>query len=393
MKVLKQLRLLLTTAVRMDPEDEKRLARAARSIRREFPLLRAHVLKLPFILGNLKWFQTDRYRFGRPKSELSPALYLWDHIVIVVKSLYTLPFTAVILAAMLVSLYLYELHTAIPFFFPYLLCLPFKTCLDFLSWYLGDPKFSMKRNVAAGMRHDYPNESWYLVNGIVESPAMCIATAEILHEWTGRAITPLVNPSHGFGVDILECILGRTLDVRDAVAKGILDEIERELSAEKKVVVIAHSQAGIILSQVVKELVLACKDDSTRASRLQQLEVYTFGSAADDFAGWKHPATGKVVPFAEHFAAEDDIVSRIGVLTYSGKLPLPKNAKGSYRDPSWNGEVHMLPRHLPCNGHLMKEHLLPALHIPLFGSESFFMTQYCNNRPSQDPKRMADLRM
>ena len=357
----------------------ERLVKAAKAIRHEFPLLRQHMWKLPLILGSLTWFLKDRYRFEREKSELDPAFFLKDHIIIALKTLYTLPLLFIAPPCILTGLWLYDMHIRAPGIFPSFFCLPFKLCLDFLTYFLSTPEFEMREDVSGEMKSvDHQDEEWYIVNGIVESPAMIIETARILHSWTGRPVTPLVNPSHGIGIDIMECIMGRTLDTNEAVVKGTAYKFKERILYGKKVVCICHSQGGIVVSNVVRELVRSVKAGDLKPEQLAQLEVYTFGSAADDFPGYKDESTGNVYPFVEHFAAQNDIVGSIGALTASGTLPAPVTSTGEYTNANWNGNVYMLTHSL-CQGHLMKEHLLPALRVGLFGQDSNLMKKYCSS--------------
>lgn len=93
------------------------------------------------------------------------------------------------------------------------------------------------------------------------------------------------NASSGVGLDLFECILGRTIDIPSSFVGDIAAAFEQQLAAGRRVVVVAHSQGGIIVSNVVKALVLASSDDAEKRKRLQNLEVYSFCSAADDSLG------------------------------------------------------------------------------------------------------------
>jgi len=177
---------------------------------------------------------------------------------------------------------------------------------------------------------------------------------------------------------------------------------------------------------------------------LAQLEVYTFASAADDMPSVRQ-ADGSSVPFCEHFAAEHDVVARLGCLTFSGSLPWggecnrgdgggggSDGGSGSWPSvgdapdvapsagggrpalngvpgapparrngdaggrvdeasgaptpavpPGWHGVVHVLQAGpagaagaTDFQGHLLKEHLLPAMAYGALGRESAFVSKY-----------------
>ncbi|KAG9062262.1 hypothetical protein KI688_006594 [Linnemannia hyalina] len=99
-----------------------------------------------------------------------------------------------------------------------------------------------------------------------------------------------------------------------------------------KVVLIAHSQGGIIASQVIDHL-LATEDDTS----LGKLEVYTFGSAANHFNGKEK------LHHIEHFANKGDFVAQTGVLAYK---PLDRNR--------YDGQLYTNN----ATGHLLNAHYL-----------------------------------
>lgn len=78
-----------------------------------------------------------------------------------------------------------------------------------------------------------------------------------------------------------------------------------------KVVLIAHSQGGIIASLVVDWLI-----SDLPHSALQKLEVYTFACAANHFNSPIGSDGRPVLPVIEHFANGKDPVAGIGVLAW-----------------------------------------------------------------------------
>lgn len=172
-------------------------------------------------------------------------------------------------------------------------------------------------------------------------------------------------------------MFGRTLDMACPVVNELADAVEGQLVAEhRRVVIIAHSQGGIILSNTVRELLERSRAPGgvSLAVALRRLEVYSFCSAADEFSG-----KGEI--FAEHFASEYDFVARIGVLHFSGKLAELENSKRPKEADEWNGEVFTLKRKFPGQGHLFKEFLLPVLVKGPFGQDSRFYQKYFKASP------------
>ena len=133
------------------------------------------------------------------------------------------------------------------------------------------------------------------------------------------------NNSEGIIFDIIQCLIQRcfnyeTRDVREAYAlvkKALLG------SEFNKVVLILHSQGGIEGSLIIDWLL-----DQLPPSTLRNLEVYTFGNAANHFNNLPQkppqseadtltvPSQYKSVPYIEHYANSEDFVSIWGVLHF-----------------------------------------------------------------------------
>lgn len=234
-------------------------------------------------------------------------------------------------------------------------------------------------------------EVWFYVNGVAEQGAMVAATCTLLRNLTGRMVNPFVNTSHGVPMDIMECIVGRSLNCASDPAYALSSHVIRQLAKGRRVVLVGHSQGGIILSNVVNYLAMCARQSAKKdrqlgplgnlgvplewhrdhnkafADGLARVEVYTFASAADEFLGTKSG------PFAEHFATEDDFIARIGVLEFS-----------KYK--TWNGRVYRLDSKHGFQGHLVKEMMLPAMKLGLFANESTFWRKYCTR---ENPEYVA----
>jgi hypothetical protein len=77
-----------------------------------------------------------------------------------------------------------------------------------------------------------------------------------------------------------------------------------------RIVIVAHSQGGIIVSAWVDQLIA-----DLHPSLLTRVEVYTFGSAACHFA-LRADGEGAFARI-EHFANMHDLVAQFGVLNYA----------------------------------------------------------------------------
>ena len=170
--------------------------------------------------------------------------------------------------------------------------------------------------------------------------------------------------SWGLLVDLIECLIQRdfsyqTLDVRMAHSYVKATLVDPTVS---KVVLIGHSQGGIIVSLVIDQLLTELPVEC-----MSKLEIYTFGSAASHFSNpllcpppsrnANDPPVSRhldgsdlpkhVISHIEHYANERDLVPRWGVLhctqdilnnRYAGSVFVREGASGHmfnqhYMDP------------------------------------------------------------
>lgn len=144
------------------------------------------------------------------------------------------------------------------------------------------------------------NEKWFFVNGICTNEETIKLNCQYLSELFGRNVMGIHNPTNGLIYDLTECVTGRTLDIGETTSKFLGDEIEKALNNSSKVRVIAHSQGGIIIDNTIRHL-------KFKNIFLNNLEVFTFASASDG-------ETSSNELYQEHFANEEDVVARIGLL-------------------------------------------------------------------------------
>ncbi|KAF9373740.1 hypothetical protein CPB97_000350 [Podila verticillata] len=159
----------------------------------------------------------------------------------------------------------------------------------------------------------------------------------MLAERFGRRITGIHNRTFGPVFDALECIIQRDFGYTTDDVRQLYAVTKRKLlnKDNHKVVLIGHSQGGIIASMVVDRLL-----DTLGEGPLRKLEVYTFASAANHMHG------GGVLPHIEHFANEYDFVARTGVMAYHQSV-MPGN--------KYDGELYI---DRVATGHLLNMHYL-----------------------------------
>jgi len=177
--------------------------------------------------------------------------------------------------------------------------------------------------------------------------------------------------SYGLPADLLECLIQRCFAYSGTDVRVTYSYVKATLvdPTVSKVVLIGHSQGGIIISLVIDQLFTELP-----ASCMSKLEIYTFGSAASHFSNPLASVTSKtvadnlpdnlplsptkvhfdrptqpkhVISHIEHYANERDMVPRWGVLhcvqdvlnnRYAGSVFVRMGASGHmfnqhYMDP------------------------------------------------------------
>lgn len=151
---------------------------------------------------------------------------------------------------------------------------------------------------------EYDNEDKviFFLNGICTDQNVWEINAREIENIFDFKVQPLHNPTHGFLPDLVECVFGRTFDIEDKETYHLYVILKKALRDKDKVIVLAHSQGGIIISQLINHLM------NEENPNLYKLEVYTFASAADEMPVGPY--------YVEHFANKYDYVARIGVIEY-----------------------------------------------------------------------------
>ena len=187
-----------------------------------------------------------------------------------------------------------------------------------------------------------PEEAWFFVNGIATDKPLLKLNGRYLSRLFERSFELIYNPTLGIARDLFECLTGRTFNFVSEPAAYALERVSEALANPEKerVILMGHSQGGIIVSNVVQGLIERFGGD---AQTMGKLEVYTFASACDQME--TDPILrrrGRLVPFIEHFANTDDLVARIGVLAKRLEI---------------SGRVFVLRK----PGHLLNAHYLPGI--------------------------------
>lgn len=158
------------------------------------------------------------------------------------------------------------------------------------------------------------DQAWYFLNGICTDRSVLRLNGKALADLFQRRIYLMHNPSDGFVLDLLECAVGRTMQPISTLETSVAKILEDALDSHSKVVLVAHSQGGIISTGALYKLARHLL--GTRSLLLNKLELYTFASAATEL---KLPQV-----YAEHFYHTRDYVARIGVAgnkaLFSGRL-------------------------------------------------------------------------
>ncbi|KAL7416945.1 hypothetical protein BDY24DRAFT_378786 [Mrakia frigida] len=196
------------------------------------------------------------------------------------------------------------------------------------------------------------DETWLFCNGVCTNRIWAQANVDLLSEIFKRNVVGIHNQTNGFFFDIVECMLQRewgygTQDAVPLLYKKTKDALLN--SDTKKVVVIAHSQGGIILSLVVDWLLADLPE-----SALRKLEIYTFASAATHFNSPRGSNGEHQITTVEHFANSFDPVARIGVLQWWK----PHSGHSGQDQDRFYGKLFVRDK---ISGHLLNQHYLQSL--------------------------------
>jgi hypothetical protein len=129
-------------------------------------------------------------------------------------------------------------------------------------------------------QHLLNSERWIFLNGCCVTGHALQQNLNLLSETFGRPVQGVHNETWGILGDIVECIIQRAFGFYSKETRIAYEFVKAYCSDPKvkKVVLIGHSQGGIMVSQVLDELFIDLPSES-----IAKLEVYTFGNAASHF--------------------------------------------------------------------------------------------------------------
>lgn len=153
-------------------------------------------------------------------------------------------------------------------------------------------------------------ETWYFLNGICTDRNVLRLNGLALANLFGRRIYLMHNPSDGILLDLLECAAGRTMQIMSTLDESVSQILEQSLREHRKVVLVVHSQGGIIATGALNQLMERLNGEDREL--LERLEIYTFASAATEMQL-------KGI-YAEHFYHTHDYVARIGIAGSPGQF-------------------------------------------------------------------------
>lgn len=205
------------------------------------------------------------------------------------------------------------------------------------------------------------NQAWFFLNGICTDRNVLRLNGKALADLFNRRINLMHNPSDGFVLDLVECVFGRTMQIISTLDSSVAYLLEDALNRYSKVVLLVHSQGGIISTGALYQL--AGRLTGTRSMLLNKLEVYTFASAATEL---DLPQV-----YAEHFYHTRDYVARIGVAGNLGKF---------------SGRLF----HYDASGHLLNAHYLANLRDGKFECEDGETTRLAEYADIQSTRPIPD---
>jgi hypothetical protein len=277
----------------------------------------------------------------------------------------------------------------------------------------------------------FPHEHWFFINGVATNEDVARLNAAFLVQLFHRPITVIQNATDSLLFDLLECAVGKGFkknpDNKDRktmtepawkATAAILEALNAP--ATKRVVVIAHSQGTIIMSNVLRAIARALREQrllstgrpdagwhaytdkmmggvetdadkalrddlahslsvfgsgkpATVLARLKKLEIYTFANCADRM-NYVVKRGDRQYPHMEHFANEFDVVARLGILSPNSKIDI--DGPAYVKQGGW--------------GHFLNEHHLFAIDDYLYpGRDGAGVNPYQPRNPADSrPPRL-----
>lgn len=247
--------------------------------------------------------------------------------------------------------------------------------LNELFWH---PTVILQRPDHYGSYASFPDEAWFLVNGIMTNDDVAQLNAAYVSWLFHRPVTIIQNSPDSLLVDLVQCMIGKEWKQATEPARKAFPVIYDALKSKHKerVVVLAHSQGTIIMANVLRllyeitepaglgamamtavsefaepeviyldEAVDLNDFEKLTPAELAKLEVYNFATCANAMTYY---TAGVPVPWIEHFGNENDIVARLGMQApETEECQLQIDGPRYVRNGAW--------------GHLLNAHYLSAI--------------------------------
>jgi hypothetical protein len=247
----------------------------------------------------------------------------------------------------------------------------------------------------------FAHERWIFVNGCCVANVGLQMNCDRLSRTFNRPVLGIHNRTYGIVGDLTECVIQRAFNYNTGDSRYAYDHVKAALAdpSVKKVVLVGHSQGGIILSMIVDHLYADLPSEN-----IAKLEIYTFGSAASHFNNPLHalrPMTPprtvqraktfsfgesspyepqRVIKHIEHYCNSFDMVTRWGVL----------HSVKDLTDNRFAGRIFV---HMNASGHMFNQHYLstmfPIEGDALFQKEHAFLDQEVDVDEGTADKREA----
>ena len=251
--------------------------------------------------------------------------------------------------------------------------------IHLLSWPLegSDTCFARMDDVTKAEADKHLDECWIFINGCATDHMGLQKNINLLSKLFGREVIGIHNRSFGLLGDLVECLIQRCFSYRTHAVRVTYATLKPLLADPQvsKLVLIGHSQGGIIVSLALDQLFAELPPEN-----MAKLEVYTFGSAASHFSnplislnksrpsspsprihfdGPASPANPQhAIAYIEHYANEYDMIPRWGVLYCAGNI----------QNSLYAGTVFV---RLGASGHFFNQHYLSGMFsIPKRGTKS-----------------------
>jgi len=155
------------------------------------------------------------------------------------------------------------------------------------------------------------NEYWLFINGMGTTQDIHNINHEYLKKVFDRPINCVYNTTDSIFVDFIECVIDRETEVLTEPSLTTVVYILNALYRYDKLVVIAHSQGCLIISQVLATL----KKLNIDINLIKKMEIYAFGNTAS-----KMEYVVETYPYLETIANEYDFFSKFGNNVKNNKL-------------------------------------------------------------------------